>query len=212
MKNGVLSVIFICSIFVSQAQSTISPRSSFKVQIGLPSNTSNKAFRSIMQGLVILTPSYQYTFESSLALGAGLRYGFFNVNEFKNNANLSGGMHSVGAFIKVGQEKYFGKFGLDYGLRMGYTFNYFLTNQNKFKNQNPYSNNSFLIEPTISFSLMATEKTSFNFFLAYGVQTFKFRPNQVGLDYFSGISKEDNNQITSYFTIGFGYSYFFDKK
>lgn len=207
-----LGIGFILSIQAVNAQTSFSPGSSIKVQIGLPNNTSNKAFRSIMQGLVILTPSYQYTFENSFAIGAGLRYGYFNVNEFKNNASLTGGMHSMGAFLKIGQEKYFGRFGLDYGIRMGYTMNYFLTNLNKANKGGPYSNNSILIEPTISFALMATENSSFNFFMGYAIQNFKFRPNQVGLDYFSGISEEDNNKITSYFSIGFGYSYFFNRK
>lgn len=199
-------------IFYTIAQSDFTPNSSFKVEIGLPNNISNKGFREIMQGLAVVTPSYQHTFNSSFALGAGLRYGYFNVNEFKNNANLKGGLHMIGAFIKVGQEKYYGKFGLDYGVRMGYTLNYFVTNLNDNKNGGPFSNGSLLIEPTINFSLMATENSSFNLFLSYSIHSFRFRPNQVGLDYFSGINKEDNNAYTSFFTIGFGYSYFFTRK
>src|SRR5690554_8141637 len=110
MKQLIFILLLISSIFTVNAQAGFSPSSSFKVEIGLPNNATNYAFRDLMQGLVIVTPSYQYTFENSFSFGAGLRYGFFNVNEFKNNIGMSGGAHIAGVFGKIGQEKYYGNF------------------------------------------------------------------------------------------------------
>src|SRR5690554_2137996 len=121
MKQLIILLILISSVFTAQSQVDFIPNSSFKVEVGLPNNVSNYAFRDLMQGLVVVTPSFQYTFDNSFSLGIGLRYGFFNVNQFKNNIDMSGGLHLAGAFLKIGQEKYYGNFGVDYGVRLGYT-------------------------------------------------------------------------------------------
>lgn len=211
MKQFIITFIFIGTLFNAQAQIDFSPRSSFKVEIGLPNNVSNNAFKELMQGLLIVSPSYQYTFENSLSIGAGLRYGFFNVNEFKNNIDMSGGMHTAGAFAKIGSEKYYGNFGLDYGVRVGYTTHFFATNKNEDVIGKPYMNDGGFVEPTIGLSLMATERTSFRLALGYAFHAFKFRPHQVGIENFSGIDPDNLDNITTYFTIGFGYSYYFGK-
>lgn len=212
MKQLIFSLLLICSVLTVNAQADFSPSSSFKVEIGLPNNATNYAFRDLMQGLVIVTPSYQYTFENSFSLGAGLRYGFFNVNEFKNNIGMSGGAHIAGVFGKIGQEKYYGNFGLDYGVRIGYTMNIFDTNKNNDLLGKPYINDGGFVEPTLGLSLMGNENTSFRLALGYAFHAFQFKPHQMGVDNFSGIDNDQLESITSYFTIGFGYSYYFGKK
>ena len=131
---------------------------------------------------------------------------------FKNNIGLSGGLHILGAFAKVGQEKYYGNFGLDYGVRLGYAFNVFATNKNKEELGAPYVDNSAFIEPTIGLALKSGDNSSFRLAIGYAFHTFKFRPEQAGTDKFSGIDPNKLGRITTYFTIGFGYSYYFGKK
>ena len=63
MKQLILSLLFLSSILTVNSQTDFVPSSSFKVEIGLPNNATNYAFRDLMQGLVVVTPSYQYTFE-----------------------------------------------------------------------------------------------------------------------------------------------------
>lgn len=194
------------------SQTDFAPNGSFKVEISLPNNVTNKAFKELMQGLVTITPSYQYTFDNSFSVGGGLRYGFFNVNEFKNNIGMNGGLHIAGAFVKVGQEKFYGKFGLDYGVRLGYTMNFFATNKNKELLGKPFVDNGGFVEPTIGFALMASENSSFRLALGYAFHTFKLRPSQMGVEEFSGVDPTKLNEITTYFTIGFGYSFYFGRK
>ncbi|WP_159038521.1 hypothetical protein [Brumimicrobium mesophilum] len=212
MKQFILSLVLLSTVFTSYSQVDFVPNSSFKVEVGLPNNSSNQAFRDLMQGLVILTPSYQHTFNNSFSIGAGLRYGFFNVNEFKNNVDLSGGMHIAGAFVKIGREKFYGDIGIDYGVRIGYSANFFNTNYNDSLSGKPFSNESIFIEPTFGISLMATERTSFRLALGFAVNDFVFSADQVGIEQFSAYDINDLNKRTSYFTIGFGYSYYFGVK
>lgn len=213
MKQLNILLFFLFGLFsMAYSQKDFTPNGSFKIEIGLPNNVTNKAFKELMQGLAIVTPSYQYTFDNSLSIGAGLRYGFFNVNEFKNNIGMNGALHTTGAFIKIGQEKFYGKFGLDYGVRIGYSMNFFATNKNKELHGKPFVDNSGFVEPTIGFGLMASENSSFRLALGYAFHTFKFRPELMGVDKFSGIDPSSLDEITTYFTIGFGYSFYFGRK
>lgn len=212
MKKIIALTILFSSVLSAQSQVDFTPKSSFKVEIGLPNNTSNAAFRDMMQGLVAVTPSYQYTFNNSLSIGAGLRYGFFNVNEFRNNIDLSGGMHIAGIFAKIGQEKFYGNFGVDYGVRVGYSANFFDTNFNDSLSGKPFSNDAIFIEPTLGLSLIASERTSFRLAIGFAVHDFIYSPEQMGIPQFSGFDPSTLNKRTSYFTVGFGYSYYFGVK
>lgn len=210
MKRCLILVFLVFTLHINtNAQTEFSPKGSFKVEIELPNNATNTAFRDLMQGLVCLTPSYQYTLVNTLSFGFGLRYNYFDVNEFKNTVDLAGGMHTAGAFAKIGQEKFYGNFGVDYGLRAGYTVNFMATNKNEELLGRPFNNSAVFIEPHLGLALMANEKTSFRIALGYAFHGFEFRPEQVGLDSFSGIGEDQLNTVTSYFTIGFGYSYYF---
>ncbi|RFC53726.1 hypothetical protein [Brumimicrobium aurantiacum] len=211
MKKLILLFTVLNIAIVANAQIDFSPKNSFKVEIGLPNNASNYAFRQLMQGLVVITPSYQHTFDNTLTIGAGLRYSFFNVNEFKNNIDMTGGVHIAGAFAKIGQEKFYGNFGVDYGVRVGYASNVFATNTNDEANGGPRTSEGVFVEPTLGLSLMANEKTSFRLALGFAVHDFKFTPEDVSVESFSGISNDQLKNNTSYFTIGFGYSYYFGK-
>lgn len=212
MKNIFLALIFLASVFTVKAQADFIPKGSFNLEIALPNNVTNNAFKDLFQGLAAVTPSYQYTFDNTFSIGAGFRYGYFNVNEFRNNLDLKGGLHIMGAFLKVGQEKYYGNFGLDYGIRMGYSMNFFDTNKNKESIGKAYQNDGLFFEPNIGLALKSGDNSSFRFVVGYAFHTIKVGPEHVGVDQFAGIDQDKLNQITTYFTVGFGYSYYFGKK
>ena len=209
MKKCLLFVSIVLLSFLNVAQTDFAPRGSFKVELGLPNNATNNAFRELMQGLVVVTPSYQHTFDNSFSMGAGLRYSYFNVNQFKNNAGISGGMHTTGAFGKIGREKFYGNFGVDYGVRIGYTMNISTTNAIQDSLGGPYISDGGFVEPTLGLSLMSSEKSSFRLALSYAFHAFVFKPEHLGLDEFSGLNPDNLDALTTYFTIGFGYSYYF---
>ena len=49
----------------------IVPKHSFTIELGLPVGITNKAFKSIMQGLVRFSPYYQFTLKNHLILTIG---------------------------------------------------------------------------------------------------------------------------------------------
>jgi hypothetical protein len=209
MKNYMLIVSIVLLSFTNVAQTDFAPSGSFKVELGLPNNATNNAFRELMQGLVVVTPSYQHTFDNTFSIGAGLRYAYFNVNQFKNNAGISGGMHMTGVFGKIGVEKFYGNFGVDYGVRIGYAMNFSTTNAIQDSLGGPYISDGGFVEPTLGLSLMSTENSSFRLALSYAFHAFIFKPEHIGLDEFSGLNPDKLDVLSTYFTIGFGYSYYF---
>lgn len=207
-----LSVLFLLSMVRLGAQ-TIEPKHTFNVEIGLPNGTVNKPFANIMQGLVNVSPYYQFCLKNHIAFGSGFRYAYFGVNQFKVPQKTLGGMHSFGAFLKVSHEKYHSdKFSTDLGVKVGYTQNYFVTNRNDSLGQNPYQVNSLLIEPTVELSLLADEQVAYSLVISYSFQGFGFKPSMLGIETFGGYDPAEFNKTTSYLTIGFGFSYYFKSK
>ncbi|NDB36439.1 MAG: hypothetical protein EB023_14110, partial [Flavobacteriia bacterium] len=70
-----------CSLFLlvwnpvrSYSQERMDIDDSFVLELGLPNSFVNGAFKNIMQGLVYVSPMYQYTLKSGLSFGAGVHY------------------------------------------------------------------------------------------------------------------------------------------
>lgn len=209
-KRLIYFVLFF--IFGANAQE-IELKHTFNVEIGLPNGASNKPFASIMQGLVNVNPYYQYTLKNGIAFGAGIRYAYFGVNQFRVPQKTLGGMHSFGIFGKLGHEKFYTeRFSGDFGVKVGYTENYFNTDRNKNLFQNPYQVNSVLIEPTVEFGLLADEQISYSFVVSYAFQGFSFKSNMIGLETFGGFDSSEFEKVTSYLTVGFGFTYYFKRK
>jgi hypothetical protein len=210
-----ISIAVLVTFFIGLTSAQqIEPKHTFNVEIGLPNGMVNEAFGNIMQGLVNVAPYYQFCLKKHIAFGAGLRYAYFGVNQFRVPQKTLGGMHSLGAFFKVGHEKYYTeKFSADLGVKVGYTQNYFVTNRNDSLGQNPYQVNSILVEPTMELSLQADDQVAYSLVISYAFHGFGFKPNMIGLETFGGYDPADFNKPTSYLTVGFGFTYYFkDKK
>jgi|TARA_R110000737_G_scaffold164641_2_gene192306 hypothetical protein len=188
----------------------INPRASFQVNIGLPVNTTNKAFKGIMQGLVNGSTHFQYTLDNTLCFGLGVNYSYFTLNEFKVSEKIKGGLQMGSLFAKLGQEKFHtSNFGTDIGIKAGYNFSVFnsdsLTSQG---NRNEISRN-FYIEPQVGIMLTMDENTSIKLAVGYVFQDFGFSPSLMGLSSNNGFDSANFNKITQYLTIGFGYTHYF---
>lgn len=202
-------IIFTLSVYAQD----IELKHTFNVEIGLPNGMTNKPFANIMQGLVNVNPYYQYTLANGIAFGGGVRYAYFGVNQFRVPQKTLGGMHSFGVFGKVAHEKFYtDRFSGDFGVKVGYTENYFNTDRNKNLGQNPYKVTSVLIEPTAELSLLADEQVSYSLVISYAFQGFSFKSNMIGLETFGGYDPSQFEKVTSYLTIGFGFTYYFKRK
>jgi hypothetical protein len=206
--------IFILVIFSwrSLAQTT-DLRHTYNIELSLPNTISNKAFEDIMQGLVNASTYYQYTFNSGINLGAGVRYAYFTINEFRVPEPVSGGLHSGAAFLKFGWQKFFNEtLALDIGIKAGYNQNYFVTNLNDSLGVNPFQLNTIYTEPALGLILMADERTSYRFYLGYGLQDFAFLPSMLGLSSSGGYVGDKVKSKSGYLLFGFGFSFYFSNK
>lgn len=206
--------IFFVLLISFQGQSqTIEPKHTFNIEMGLPNSFTNKPFKDIMQGLVSFEPYYQYKFPKNIIVGAGLKYNYFTINQFKVPIKVLGGMHTGGAFIKVGWEKFHSdRFATDFSMKAGYTQNYFYSTENDTAGANPRQVNCSYLEPTMGFILTADEFASYRFFVSYAFQGFGFRPDMIGLETFGGYDPSESNSVSSYLIVGFGYTYYFSNK
>lgn len=215
MKLIKLSIILILlTIQFNGSAQTIIPKHTFNVDLGLPNAAGNKPFRRIMQGLLNVGTSYQFALPNSLAFGVGLRYSYFNVNQFKVKDSIHGGLHSLGAYFKVGREKFHTeRFGTDMGVKFGYTHNLFTTDFNRKNGVNPQVTSGIYLEPNIGLVLSADEQTSYRLNIGYAFHGFGFNPKTtLGSTQNEGYDPAEFNKITHYLIIGFGFTYYFKPK
>jgi hypothetical protein len=191
----------------------IEPKHTFNVELGLPNGFTNEPFKNIMQGLVNFSTYYQYDFKNHLTAGVGIRYGYFAINEFKVPKPVYGGMHSTGAFLKVGWEKFINdRFAIDLGVKVGYSQHFFDTDRNDSAGLNPIQLNSVYIDPTLGLILTADEVSSYRLFISYASYGFGFKPSMIGLETFGGYDPAQFNKVTGFLIVGFGYTFYFKSK
>jgi hypothetical protein len=212
MQNK-LFISFLLFLVMNTSAQTIEPKHTFNVELGLPNGFVNKPFKNIMQGLVNAELYYQYAFRNQIIIGAGVRYSYFAINEFKVPVPVYGGMHSGGVFLKAGWEKFHtDRFATDLSLKFGYTQNYFDTDRNDSIGGNPLQVNSTYLEPSVSFILTADETSSYRLIIGYGFQGFGYKPSMIGLETFGGYDPKEFDKTTSFLIVGFGFTYYFKPK
>ena len=204
-------LIFFFSLVVSSINAqAINPDDSFTFELGLPNATNNKAYRSIMQGLVCISPTYQYALKNGISFGIGLHYSYFAINEFKVQPKIFGGIHSAAAFLKLGYEKFWTeRFGTETGCKIGYLNSFSISDSilNHIKTEATF------IEPFISLIATSSVNSSYRFTIGFHFYGYRFTPETIGiLDSNLGYSNADFSKIASAFTISFGYTFYFNGK
>jgi hypothetical protein len=191
------------------------PKHTFNMEVGMPVPIANKSFKGIMKGVVSISPYYQYRLSNSLAFGTGIQYNYLQVNPTKvpPSEKAKGGMHSVGVFLKVSKEKFHNEqFATDFGVKMGYSQTYFVTDSNEKKYGKPQQVNSISIAPMLGLILSVDEFSSYRFTLGYTVQGFGFSPQRIGIATNGGYDPDNFSNPTHYLIVGFGFTHYFHKK
>ncbi|MCR9173354.1 MAG: hypothetical protein NXI10_12715 [bacterium] len=216
MKRGFILLSFLIVGIAARAQGEYQPKYTWNVELGLPVATSNQPFRDIMQGLVTLNTYQQYSFPFHLNVGLGVKYSYFTVDEFAISQPIFGGLHTGGAFAKVGWDKFYGpSFGIDFGVKMGYAQHFITTevqpnDEPSFKNRVNFSN--VFVEPVFSLILKADERNSYRFNAGYTFYGFPYEPVDIGLESNGAYTPDVLDNSTQYFFVGFGYSFYFGEK
>lgn len=215
MRGICFLIVFVFALGSLKSQTDFEPDNSLKVEVGLPATleaATNKSFRDLMTGLLNASVAFQSTpeFSRPVSYSGGLRYSLFNVNEFRNNFDLSGNLHVFGAYGRVGSEQFYGDLGVDYGIKIGYTRNYAMVNKCIDETGRAGYSEAIMVEPNIAFNYRVDPNSAFTFFnLSYSFYTFPFEPRLVCMDDFPGFSESDWSGITTFLSIGFGYTYYF---
>jgi hypothetical protein len=217
MKRIFLLFFVLSFTFVNSAngQGIIEPKHSFTLELGLPNSITNKAFREIMQGLVHVSPYYQYAFKNGIALGIGGRYSYFAINEFRVPSKVFGGNHSFGGFVKIGHEKFYSElFAIDAGVKLGYAQNVFYSDLLRSRGIDVVSKSSIYIEPIIGFVLASSESDTYRFTVGYSFINNSFKPWDIGYEVGNqiGYTSKELSPISSFLTVGFGYTHHFNGK
>ena len=82
MKKGIYTLILVVFAWLqgSYKAQDMEIDDSFVFELGLPNGFVNAPFKNIMQGVVYVSPMYQYTLRSGLMFGAGVHYSYFNIS------------------------------------------------------------------------------------------------------------------------------------
>ena len=201
--------LFACQSMHAQ----IDPDDSFVIELGLPNGMVNAPFKNIMQGLVYISPMYQYTTKSGLSLGGGLHYSFFSVNQFRINQKVSGGMHTGAAFLKLGHEKFWNNaLATDIALKGGVAQSVIITDALKASGVGFLPKTCLYLEPNIGLCLASEVNASFRLTIGYAIYGFGFKPWDLGVNSTLGYSQAELNKVTSFLVVGFGYSRYFNGK
>jgi hypothetical protein len=191
----------------------IDPDDSFTFEISLPNSISNTPYKMIMQGLIQSSAHYQYAFKSGLALGAGLHYTYFAINEFRVPSKVYGGIHTPAVYVKVGHEKFWTeRFGTDFGVKLGYLQSFTVSDLLKSKGI-PYNFvEGTYIEPSLGFVLTADVNCSYRLTIGYPIYGYSFTPWMIGIDSNIGYDPKEYNKPSSLFSVGFAYTFYFNGK
>jgi hypothetical protein len=215
MKKGIYTLILVVFAWLqgSYTAQDMEIDDSFVFELGLPNGFVNAPFKNIMQGVVYVSPMYQYTLRSGLMFGAGVHYSYFNINQFRINQKISGGMHNGAAFIKLGHEKFWTpSLATDIGVKAGFAQTAFVTDTLKSMGITYNSKRSAYIEPNIGICLAADVNASFRLTIGYAFYGFGYKPWDIGINSDLGYSASELNKVSSYLIVGFGYSRYFNGK
>jgi hypothetical protein len=213
MKVHLIVVYIVFFHGSSMVAQSIEPDDSFTIELGLPNSFTNEPFKDIMQGLVCVSPYYQYALKSGLAFGIGGHYSYFAVNEFSLPSAVYGGMHTLVGFLKLSHEKFWGeRFGTDFGMKFGYAHSMVKTDALQTQGIRLNVMQSTYIEPILGFILTSDEANSYRLTIGYPFYGFGFKPRTIGVDSELGYGSENWNRISSFLTVGFGYTHYFNGK
>lgn len=217
MKSTLRSALVISFILLllpkpGQAQKINQPEGSLRVDLLLPLTTANFTFNRFMDGLIDFSIAYQHNIYEGLYLGVGAHYVYTRIDPLSLGDEVTGGLHFPGAYGKIGFEKFFtNKFGLDFGVKGGYTYVFGTNDTCSAKGEQPFIESMPFIQTQLQLTLMASERSGFSLTLGYSHYFDNFRPEYICYDDFSGYKGSDQAGITQMFSVGFSYAYYFNR-
>jgi len=209
----VISFTFVSITHYAWSQSFYQPKGSFSVDVGIPTSERNYAFNTVLEGLFNGGVGYQYNLYKGLTVGSGVKYSFFTNNRFGLQQSVGkGGLHMPSFYVKLGYEKFTtDRFSYSFSMRGGFTQMISVNDSSKVVLGKAYIENTFFIEPQLELLLTAdkNDPNAFSLILGYSIYFSEYRPEFLSRETFSGLNADASEGFTRFFSLGFGYRYYF---
>jgi len=216
MKKSALLYLFFVTAFPVSAQDIVSMKHALKVEIGLPSAQTNKAFKEFIQGVAYAHINYQYRFlgneKLSPIFGLGLSGNYLDVANYKIVGLNQGGLLSWGGNGKLGLEVIHDEnIIVDYHVKTGY---FFMESMNKQTPENISYRSRFqhlFVEPGVNFTLMLDDRQGVSFNISYTIRNMVFSNESVLVSELPGFAGQPFTGRTGHINFGFGYTLYLQK-
>lgn len=218
-------ILLLCHLLPVLGQKTDQRNARFTVRghIGIPKAVSSQMFRTSFAGLYEGRLSGNMRLFDNVYVGVGYQNSHFQNNKFLKqqifNASVPYNTRYVanGAFIRVGYDQFFSETGyVDYALNTGYAMcNYLNINNDTSKANQPYGPDRFnavFLQPEMSVNFIVDHTMAFSFFFSYTTVFSKFNPRSPRFNQFQQIRDTKNNYVTSWLTLGVGFSILIKEK
>lgn len=177
-----------------------------KADFKLPTPIGDKVFRSFLNGVTDLDFSYNYRLLNDFAFGAGMKYGFWDidVNAF-SSAKVNGSHKVINPFVSVSKVFQQNKqLFIEAEFKVGYdSFN---TTSSYNGVGYTYKSSGFNLEPKVGFYLQTkSDLLSIGLTINYNYMTEGFSDKNLNRDKLPGFSAGSGGNASQYFSIGFGF-------
>ncbi len=191
--------------------------------IGIPRMISSRMFSTCFSGIAEADLSVNVRLFDNFILGGGYQFSYFQNNKFLKfqyfNTSIPYNTRIVGngGFIKLGYDQFFSQTGyMNYSLNSGLLFfNYNNVNADTSKLNKPFGLTSFsapYVQPEISVNFIVDKTLSFSIMLSYTTMFNKFDPKAPRFNHFEEVNKTSNRYFMSWLNIGLGFNILIDRK
>jgi hypothetical protein len=221
----IITVIFVFFLFLGFSQSNKQKNALFTIRgnVGTPKPLSSQMFRTSFAGVYEANLSFNLRVFENAYVGLGYQNTFFKNNDFLKytyfntsipyNTKLS----CNGIFFKLGYDKFFSDKGyVSYALNSGFVIaNYMHVNPDTNAANKPYGVQAFnapYLQPEISVNFIVDKTLSFSLMMSYATMFYSYDPKAPRFNHFQEIQKSSNKYVMSWINIGFGFNILLNKK
>lgn len=198
------------------SQDLVSMKHALKVEMGLPSAQTNRAYKEFIQGVAYGHVNYQYRMfgndKWSPVFGLGISANYMDVANYKINGLNQGGLTSYGGNAKLGVEIIHDENKIvDYHIKLGYLNMLSINRQTNQNIQKRATFADFFLEPGVNFTLMLDERQGVSFNLSYTIRNIRFNETHLMITELPGFVGANLNGRTGHINFGFGYTLYIQK-
>ncbi|MCT4580421.1 MAG: hypothetical protein N4A35_03310 [Flavobacteriales bacterium] len=184
-----------------------------KADFKLPTPTGDKMFRGILDGMIDLDFSYNYRLLNDFAFGAGMKYGFWDidVNSFPSD-KVNGSHKIINPFVSVSRVfQQNRQLFIEAEVKVGY--NNFNTTSEYNGVGYTYKTTGVNFEPKVGVYLQTqSDLLSIGLTVNYNYMTAGFSEKNLGVAKLPGFAAGTGGDTSQYFSIGFGFYTFLPNK